>query len=129
MTSMTPAQKVANYIRLRDHKKAATEEFNKSMERVTLAMEKLEAELLNDLNISGAKSLACPEGTVYRQVQLSATVENRDQFRDFVVSQNLWEAMDIKANKTFVREYMDTNGATVPGVKVTQIATVGIRRS
>jgi hypothetical protein len=129
MSSMTPAQKVAAYIKLRDFKKAAEAAFKKSLERPQEAMDKLEAELLADLNASGANSLACDSGTVYRNMQMSATVENRDAFRNFVLQSNLWDAVDLKANKTFVREYMEEQKQEIPGLKVTQIATVGIRRS
>lgn len=129
MSQLTPAERVAAYIRLRDYKKAAEEEFKKSLKRVNDAMEKLEGELLNDLNASGANSLSCDAGTVYKNTQLSATVENREAFREYVVKNDLWEAMDIKANKTFVKEFMEREGAPLPGVKVTQIATVGVRRS
>lgn len=129
MSHLTPAERVAAYIRLRDYKKAAEEEFKKSLKRVNDAMEKLEGELLNDLNASGANSLSCDAGTVYKNTQLSATVENREAFREYVVKNDLWEAMDIKANKTFVKEFMEREGTPLPGVKVTQIATVGVRRS
>lgn len=129
MSHLTPAERVAAYIRLRDYKKAAEEEFKKSLKRVNDAMEKLEGELLNDLNASGANSLSCDAGTVYKNTQLSATVENREVFREYVVKHDLWEAMDIKANKTFVKEFMEREGTPLPGVKVTQIATVGVRRS
>lgn len=129
MSQLTPAERVAAYIRLRDYKKAAEEEFKKSLKRVIDAMEKLEGELLNDLNASGANSLSCDAGTVYKNTQLSATVENREAFREYVVKNDLWEAMDIKANKTFVKEFMEREGVPLPGVKVTQIATVGVRRS
>lgn len=129
MSQLTPAERVAAYIRLRDYKKAAEEEFKNSLKRVNDAMEKLEGELLNDLNASGANSLSCDAGTVYKNTQLSATVENREAFREYVVKNELWEAMDIKANKTFVKEFMEREGAPLPGVKVTQIATVGVRRS
>lgn len=129
MSQLTPAERVAAYIRLRDYKKAAEEEFKNSLKRVIDAMEKLEGELLNDLNASGANSLSCDAGTVYKNTQLSATVENREAFREYVVKNDLWEAMDIKANKTFVKEFMEREGAPLPGVKVTQIATVGVRRS
>jgi|CZCA01.1.fsa_nt_gi hypothetical protein len=129
MSQLTPAERVAAYIRLRDYKKAAEEEFKNSLKRVNDAMEKLEGELLNDLNASGANSLSCDAGTVYKNTQLSATVENREAFREYVVKNDLWEAMDIKANKTFVKEFMEREGAPLPGVKVTQIATVGVRRS
>lgn len=126
---MTPAQKVAAYIKLRDHKKNAEEEFKKEMEPVEKAMEKLEGDLLQHLNDTGASSLACDDGTVYRINNLSATVENREAFRDFVLKHDLWEAMDIKANKTFVKEFMEEHGQALPGLKVTQLAKVGIRRS
>jgi len=129
MSLLTPAERVAAYIRLRDYKKAAEEEFKKSLKRVIDAMEKLEAELLNDLNASGANSLSCDAGTVYKNTQFSATVENREAFREYVVKNDLWEAMDIRANKTFVKEFMEREGTPLPGVKVTQIATVGVRRS
>lgn len=129
MSQLTPAERVAAYIRLRDYKKAAEEEFKNSLKRVNDAMEKLEGELLNDLNASGANSLSCDAGTVYKNTQLSATVENREAFREYVVKNDLWEAMDIKANKTFVKEFMEREGTPLPGVKVTQIATVGVRRS
>lgn len=128
MSTMTPAQKVAAYIKLRDFKKAAEEEFKNSMKRTNDAMDRLEADLLAHLNDTGANSLACDEGTVYRNIQFSATVENREAFKAYVEENSLWEAMDIRANKTFVREFMDKHGTALPGIKVSQLATVGVRR-
>jgi hypothetical protein len=129
MALKTPAEKVAAYIKLRDFKKAAEDEFKNSMKRTNEAMDKLEAELLSHLNDTGANSLACDEGTVYRNTQMSATVENREAFRQYVIEKDLWEAMDIRANKTFVKEFMEQNGEALPGIKVTTLATVGVRRS
>ena len=129
MALKTPAEKVAAYIKLRDYKKAAEDAFKTSMKRTYDAMEKLEGELLTHLNETGANSIACDDGTVYRNTQVSATVENREVFREFVMTNDLWEAMDIRANKTFVREYMEQKGETLPGIKVTTLATVGVRRS
>lgn len=129
MSKLTPAQKVAAYIKLRDYKKAAEDEFKLSLQRTVDAMEKLEAEMLDHLNQTGANSLACDDGTVYKNTQMSATVENREAFKDYCVQNDLWEAMDIRANKTFVREFMEKTGTPLPGVKVTTIATVGVRRS
>jgi hypothetical protein len=129
MSPLTPAERVAAYVRLRDYKRAAEEEFKKSLSRVVEAMNKLEAELLNDLDTVGGNSLACDGGTVYKRIELSATVENREAFLGYCADNSVWEAMDIKANKTFVKDFMERNGASLPGVKVTQMATVGVRRS
>ncbi len=129
MSTMTPAQMVAAYIKLRDFKKSAEDAFKKSLARTNDAMDKLEALMLEHLNTTGANNLSCDAGTVYKNTQMSATVENRDAFREWVLQGNLWDAVDLKANKTFVREYMEEQQAEIPGLKVTQIHTVGIRRS
>lgn len=128
-TQLTPAQKVAAYIKLRDFKKNAEDEFKKSMERPLAAMDKLEAELLDELTKMGVNSLACDKGTVYKSTQLSATVLDRAVFKNFCEENDLGEAMDIKANKTFIKEYMEKTQTVPPGLKVTQLSTVGIRRS
>jgi hypothetical protein len=129
MSKLTPAEKVAAYIKLRDFKKSAEEEFKKSLQRPMEAMDKLEAELLEYLNTSGANSLACDAGTVYKNTQLSATVENREAFMDYIRKHDVWEALDVKANKSFVKDFMEEHGQPLPGLKVSQLATVGIRRS
>lgn len=127
--AMKPADMVASYIRLRDYKKQADDEYKKSMEKVNQAMEKLEGQMLNHLNESGADSIACGAGTVYRNTQYSASVENRDQFIEWVLAKpERLEALDVKANKTFVKDMASDAGEVPPGVKFTQMATVGVRR-
>lgn len=126
---MTPAEKVAAYIKLRDFKKNAEKEFKDSMERPNKAMETLEAALLDELNRSGADSLSCPAGTVYKNMQLNSSIDDRVAFLAWLRANGDWEALDAKANKTFLKEFMEKNGDVPPGVKVSQIATVGIRRS
>jgi hypothetical protein len=127
---MTPADMVSHYIRLRDYKKAADEEYKKSMERVNQAMDKLESQLLAHLQETGAQSLACAQGTVYRNTQYSASVESRDTFMEWVLADpERLEALDVKANKTFVKDMANEKGEVPPGVKFTQMHTVGVRRS
>lgn len=125
---MTPAQRIEAYIKLRDFKKKSDEDYRVAMKRVYEGMERLENELLADLQTVGADSLSCPRGTVYRITELSATVEDRDVFLAHVKSQDEWEALDVRANKTFVREILE-KGGDVPGVKISQYAKIGVRRS
>lgn len=128
MADVTVAQKVARYIRLRDHKKAADEEYKKSMERVNKAMEVLASELHAHLLESGADHIGCEAGTVYLKTELSCTVENREAFLEFLQGNEEWDALDVKANKTFVKELMEKGEELPPGVKVSQFQTVGVRR-
>jgi hypothetical protein len=124
----TPIEKVAQYIKLRDYKKAAEDEFKKSLERVVEAMKKLEADLLEYLNSTGSDTLSAKGvGTVYRSKRSSATVEDPEAFMAWVREQEAWNALDIKANKTFMEE-MANAGDIPPGVKFSIDHTVNIRR-
>ena len=119
---------VASYIRLRDYKKKADDDFKASMERVNAAMKKLEAQALDYMSNTGAESIATEAGTVYRNTQYSATVQDKAAFREFVQQSGDWDALDMRANKTYVREMLDA-GNIVPGVTLSSINTVGVRRS
>lgn len=125
---MTPAEMVKNYIRLRDYKKKADEEFKKSMEKVNAGMEVLENRMLAYLNETGADRIGCPEGTVYRNTQYSATVQDRTAFLDWVQVSGEWEALDVRANKTVIRALAD-EGTLPPGVSFTAVHTVGVQRA
>lgn len=120
---------VESYVRLRDHKEAAEKEFKKGMERVVAGMGKLEALMLKHLQDTGGTSLACKgTGTVYIKTRESATVKDREAFLEFIVKNDLWIGLDARANKPFIKQYMDQHGAEVPGVKWSAIQQVGVRR-
>lgn len=125
----TPAQKIEMYVKLRDHKRAAEEAFKQSLERVNLAIEKLGNELLEHLNETGAESLKGKSGTVYKSTNTNCSVEDRDAFLEYVTANELWDALDVKANKTYVKEQMEAGNAIPPGVKVSQFVQVGVRRA
>jgi len=124
---MNAQEKIANYIRLRDHKKAADSTFKQSMERVNAAMKKLEAELMKDIQASGGDSLSGEAGTVYIKTVSNASVKDRDEFLKFVFTTRNLEVLDVRANKAVVRELGD-KGTVVPGVNYTEMKSVGVRR-
>jgi hypothetical protein len=125
---MTAADATAMYIKLRDTKKEKDEAHKKSLEKLTAAMARLEGGLLEFLDSSRLQSSACAAGTVFKAMHTSATVTDKDVFMKFVKDTDQFEALDVKANKTFVAEYMEDNKEAPPGVKVTQIASVGVQR-
>jgi len=126
--SMSPGQATEAYIKLRDMKKQKDDEHKESLKKLVAAMDKIEAGILEFLQTSGANSIASDAGTAYKSTQLSATVEDKELFMAFVKETDQYEALDVKANKTFVRDYMDENQETPPGVKVSQMATIGVQR-
>ena len=126
---MTPGQATEMYIKLRDTKKEKDEAHKKSLEKLVAAMNKIEAGILEFLDASGSNSIASDAGTAYKSTQVSATLEDKEAFRKFVIETEQWDAIDMKANKTFVKDYMEENSEVPPGVKVSQIYTVGVQRS
>ena len=128
-TTRTPAELVEAYIKLRDKKEAANAEFKKSLEVVNDLMERLEGVLLQKLEELGVDSLTAKGiGTVYRNTQWSCTVQDKAAFRGWVEETHNWDVTDLRANKVAVRELAD-KGEPVPGVHLTSIHTVGIRRA
>ena len=124
---MNTQERISNYVRLREHKKKADAEFKRSMERVNAAMQKLEGELMKDIDASGGDSLSGPEGTVYTTTKSTASVKDRDAFLAFVFSTKNLEVLDVRANKAIVRE-LGTAGTVVPGVKYTECKVIGVRK-
>ena len=125
---MSPAQATDMYIKLRDTKKEKDEAHKLACAKIVAAMDKLEGALLEFLDANGVQNVASAAGTVYKSTQLSATVADKDAFMAFVKDTDQYEALDIKANKTFVKDYLDENQEAPPGVKVSQINTVGVQR-
>jgi len=125
---LSPGAATEMYIKLRDTKKARDDAHKESMKKINEAMEKLEGALLEFLNESGANSFASDSGTAFKQQHTSATVADKEAFMAFVRETEQWDALDMKANKTFVKDYMDENQEVPPGVKVSSISTVGVQR-
>lgn len=129
VTTRTPAELVEAYIKLRDKKEAAQAEFKKSLETTNKIMDTLEAVLLQKLEELGVDSLTAKGiGTVYRNTQDSCTVQDKPVFREWVEETGNWDAVDLRANKTAIRDMLN-KGEEVPGVKFSSIHTVGIRRA
>jgi hypothetical protein len=125
---LSPAQATEMYIKLRDTKSARDDAHKESMKKIVDAMDKLEGAILEFLNDSGANSYASDSGTAFKKTQTSATVADKVAFMAFVRETEQWDALDVKANKTFVKDYMDENQEVPPGVKVSSISTVGVQR-
>ena len=126
---VTPAQMVAEYIKLRDLKKAAEDKFSAFMkENYGNRMDELELTLLDTLNKLGSDSIAAPGGTVYKKISTSVTVADAREFQRHVIGIEAWELIDWRANKTAVNDLVDAGEPLPPGINRTTFATVGIRR-
>lgn len=131
MTTIEEAKmdaKVELYIKLRDYIKSANAEFKKSLEKKFMAMQQIEGEVQEFLDKTGQTSGRCKTGTFYTTTKYSATIKDKAEFVRHVVGTENWDLLDWKCNATAARDFEKETKAPLPGVAITAIAKVGIRR-
>ena len=120
---------IEKYVALRDKKQELEQAHKARVAQYRQVMDKIEAVIQEAFNESGAESMKTNAGTAYRSVRTSARVDDPEIFRKFVESNRAWAMMDARANKSAVEAYMDEHEAPPPGVSVTRMHTINIRRS
>jgi hypothetical protein len=119
---------VGDYVAVRDkirEKEAAHKEELKPLKDV---LDKLSGILSKALADTNSGSIRTDAGTCYKTVRWSASLPDADAFMRFVIATNSFDLMDRKANATAVREYVAEHNAPPPGVNLTSIELVGVKR-
>jgi len=121
-------KRVEQYIALRDRRKELEAKAKESVAPYKAAMEAIEAELLQHMNVTGASSIATPSGTAYQSVKQSATIRDGAAFRTWVVDNQQWGVVDWRANASAVFEYIKLQQHVPPGLNTSQYVAVNFRR-
>jgi len=99
---------VAEYVVLRDIKKAKTEAFKEAMQiELQGRMDEIEETILGFLNASNQKNAKTTAGTATRVEDVSVTIKDADTFRRHVIGTQSWEMLDWRANKTAANQLAD----------------------
>lgn len=120
---------IAKYIKLRDGKSELEAAHKQEVQKFTKAMGKIEQMILAEFNETGQESAKTASGTAYRTVRTSAKVADRDTFLTFVKTNEAWNFIENRVNKTAVEEYMVEHEDLPPGIDISRAATINIRRS
>lgn len=128
-TSVTVDKRVAQYIATRDAIKAANDKHEAEIKPLTDLQNMLTGWLQNFMEQAGADNIKTAHGTCYSTTRYSASLADPEAFMKFVKDNDLFDLLDRKANVTAVRDYTAEKGATPPGVNLSSIKTVGVRRA
>lgn len=120
---------VGNYVKLRDKIKELKAEQEKFLAPFVETMNAISAKLQEVLDAANAKSIKTSGGTVYASTRYSASLEDPDAFMKFVISNSNWDLLDRKANANACRDYIEENKVKPPGVNLSAIRTIGVRRA
>ena len=127
---MKLSEAVSLYIRLRDKKAEMKSDFDASVAPINEKMDKLEAKLLDVFNKTGMDSVKTEHGTAYTAVRTTASVADRDAFREFVKANEEWSLIEVRAAKTAIEQFRDNNDNELPpGINIRSERVVNIRRS
>ncbi len=127
---MKLSEAVTLYIQLRDKKAQMKSDFEASVAPINDKMEKLEAKLLDVFNKTGMDSVKTEHGTAYTAVRTTASVADREAFMEFVKANEEWSLLEVRASKTAIEQFRDSNDNELPpGVNIRSERVVNIRRS
>ena len=127
---MKLSEAVTLYIQLRDKKAQMKSDFDASVAPINDKMDKLEAKLLDVFNKTGMDSVKTEFGTAYTAVRTTASVADREAFMEFVKANEEWSLLEVRASKTAIEQFRDSNDNELPpGVNMRSERVVNIRRS
>lgn len=119
---------VEKYIALRDRKAVLKKKFDTDVESIDAGMEKCEHYFLTQMNLLGLESLPTAHGVPYKTTKTSATVADPQMFRQWVIDNNAWPFLDVKANKTAVASFKEEHADLPPGITWREEIAVNVRR-
>lgn len=122
-------QRIAEYVAVRDRIKAIKDEQEKALEPLVELQNMLTGWLQSVLDKTGAESIKTAAGTAYTTTRYTASLSDPKAFMDFVITTKNFDLLDRKANVTAVKDYLSENKMFPPGVNLSSIATIGVRRA
>lgn len=129
ITELSDSQMLKLFIGLRDRRaqrKAAYEDDDAGDRN---KQDKIEVEFLrrfNERDIDNVSSRGV--GTAYRSTRASATVADWDQLFDFIQTNEAFEMLERRVNKTAVQQYKDEHADLPPGVNWNETQVINFRR-
>lgn len=127
--SATVDKRVEQYIKVRDAIKAADEAHELAMKPLKELQNLLTGWMQNFMEQAGADNIKTAHGTCYSSVRYTAALADPEAFMKFVIDNKAFDLLDRKANVTATKEYVAEHGIQPPGVNLSAIKTVGVRRA
>ena len=127
--SATVDKRVEQYIKVRDAIKAANEAHELQIKPLVELQNLLTGWMQNFLEQAGADNIKTAHGTCYMTTRYTASLADPEAFMKYVIDNEAFDMLDRKANVTAVKDYVAEHSALPPGVNLSSISTVGVRRA
>lgn len=121
-------KRVEQYVALRDIVRGIDEKWEGEKKKYTTLMEEVAGRIqkfMSENNITD--NLKTASGTCYVSTRYSASVQDGEAFMKFVAQGN-FDMIERRANATAVKDYVKANNQLPPGVNLSAIQSLGVRR-
>lgn len=122
-------KRIEQYIQVRDALKAMDEEHDEKRKPLVELQNLLTGWMQNFMEQAGADNIKTAHGTCYSSTRYTASLADPEAFMKHVISNNEFDLLDRKANVTAVKDYVAEHNTLPPGVNLSSIKTVGVRRA
>jgi len=102
------------------------DEIDESKKPIQATLKELDDLLMMRLHTDGVTAVATPHGTIHTIGRTTARVMDPQAFREFVKERDAWDMLDLKANMTACRGYMEKRKEHVPGVELSTTRRLSI---
>ena len=117
------------YIQIRDARAQAKKAFETADDALKEKLGKISAVFLDRFKKDGSEAVRTVYGTAFKATDEFASVGDRDAFMTHVKEQGAYELMDVRCNKTAVKQYIEAHQDVPPGVTWRTEVVVRIHRS
>lgn len=116
------------YLALRARKKKIEDRHEEELAPVNEKLNSLTTWLQDFLESNGAQSIKTKHGTAHTTTRYTASLADPQAFMNYVIENSAFDLLDRKANSTAVRDFVEANKAPPPGVNLSAIRTVNVRK-
>ncbi len=121
---------VAHYLTLRDTKTKMDAEHKARVAEIDAQMKNAESYFLHYLNTTGQSGSKFDAASLVVKTKTQTNLKDKAAFSEFIKATGQIELMQMRVSSTAVSEYMEQNNNQLPpGVEVTQVRAVEIRRA
>jgi hypothetical protein len=120
---------IGKYIALRDRRDEINRKAKEDVAKINEKLEAIEGKLMGVMDGLGMESIKSDKGTAYVSTTTRASVADWDATLAFIKRRRLWNMLEQRVSKKAVEEYIEAKGDVPPGVDVSTMRKLNVRRS
>jgi hypothetical protein len=126
---MDVEQRMAQYVQVREILRAEGKVWKEREALLKNILDRIEGEFGAFMKETNQDNLTSASGTAYTSEVWSATVADAEALRAFVKETGKFDLLKMAANPTTVRAYVAENNALPPGVNLSSLINVNVRKA